>query len=130
MACPYFLPTERTSLAALPHPERLPLGNSYAGRCTAADVIPTPEMLHDCNLGYAMCEHLPRLRSVDAVRLSVRGGEAGRIAVSYVYEARYAPVTQGVLIFDTTANCWLERHSDGCLQRMAECCVESFRKQQ
>ncbi len=127
MACPYFMPTERTSIAALPHPERLPLGDTYSGQCTAADVTPTSEMLHDCNLGYAMCEHLPRRpRFADAVRFSVRREDQARLAVTYVCEERYAPVAQGVLIFDIASNCWLQRHSDACIQRMAECCVESF----
>ena len=127
MACPYFLPTERVSIATLPHPERLPLGDTYSGQCTAAGVTPTLEMLHDCNLGYAACEHLPQPRLADAVRLIARRDGPTRIAVTYVCEARYAPVAQGVLIFDVASNCWLQRHSDVCIQRMAECCVESFR---
>lgn len=127
MACPYFMPTERTSIPALPHPERLPLGDTYCGRCTAAGVTPTPEMLHDCNLGYAMCEHLPRRpRFADAVRFSVRRENQEQIAVTYVFEERYQPVEQGVLILDTATNCWLQRHPDARIQRMAECCVESF----
>ncbi len=127
MPCPYFLPTERTSIAALPHPEKLPLGNAYSGHCTAADMNPTAEMLHDCNLGYADCAHLPCPRPADAVRFLTQSREPSRIVVTYVCEAKYAPVSHGTLIFDVNSNCWLERHPDRCLQRMAECCVESFR---
>ncbi len=127
MPCPYFMPTERTSIPELPHPDRLPLGNTYSGQCTAAGVTPTPEMLHDCNLGYAMCEHLPRRpRLADAVRFSVRRENQKSIAVTYVFEERYTPVANGVLIFDIASNSWLQRHSDPCIQRMAECCLESF----
>lgn len=127
MPCPYFLPSVRTSIAALPHPERLPLGGTYSGQCTAANVVPTTEMLHDCNLGYAMCDHLPAMRSADAVRFLTRRTEPGRIAVNYVCESHYSPVSDGMLIFDVASNSWQERHPNACLQRMAECCVESFR---
>ncbi len=128
MPCPYFMPAERTSLTALPHPERLPLGGAYSGHCTAADIVPTAEMLHDCNLGYAHCAHLPAERPADAVRFSVRCDPQGRLAIHYLCEAAHAPVSHGVLVFDPASSQWRERHSDNRLQRMAECCVESFRK--
>lgn len=127
MPCPFFLPTKHTVIATLPHPERLPLGDTFSGQCTAAHMVPTPEMLHDCNLGYAACGHLPPTRTADAVRFLTHRGEPGRIVVDYVCEARYTPVARGMLIFDVSSNRWLERHSDDCIQRMAECCVESFR---
>jgi hypothetical protein len=126
MPCPYFMPTERTSLAALPHPERLSLGDAYSGQCTAANVGPTPDMLHDCNLGYAACEHLPIHRQADAVRLMTRRTEHGQLAISYVCEKHYEPVSRGILTFDVASNTWSERHTDPCIQRMAECCIETF----
>ena len=130
MACPYFMPAERTSVDALPHPERLPLGGAYAGHCTAADLAPTTEMLHDCNLGYAECAHLPADRAGDALRFSIRRDRQGLLAIHYLCEAAHAPVSNGVLVFDPASAQWRERHDDVCLQRMAECCVESFGKQQ
>ncbi len=130
MACPYFMPAERTTVDALPHPERLPLGAAFAGACTAANLTPTIEMLHDCNLGYAGCAHLPADRPADAVRFSIRCDAHGLVAVQYLCEAAHAPVSNGLLVFDPRAAQWRERHADPRLQRMAECCVESFRKQQ
>ena len=130
MACPYFMPAQRTSIEALPHPERLPLGAAYSGHCTAAHVTPTPEMLHDCNLGYAECAHLPVERIADAVRFSIRRDPEGLLAIHYLCEAAHAPVSSGVLVFDPTCSQWRECHDDARLQRMAECCVESFRKEQ
>lgn len=130
MACPYFLPSERVSVTGLPHPERLPLGDAFHGHCTAADVAPTLEQLHGCNLGYADCSHLPNDRAFDAIRFSLRPDADGVLTVRYVCEAAHAPVSHGVLIFDTASAQWIQRHDDSRLQRMAECCVESFRKQQ
>lgn len=130
MPCPYFMPSQATSLASLPHPERLPLGNAYAGRCTAANLTPTEAMLHDCNLGYANCKHLPTDRSADAVRFSVRRDQNASIAICYVFEAAYAPVARGELIYDTSALTWRQPHADSRIQRMAECCVASFHKEE
>ena len=128
MPCPYFMPTERTSIAALPHPERLSLGATYSGRCTAADVGPTPEMLHDCNLGYAVCEHLPIRRAADAVQLITRRTEEGQLVITYVCEKHYEPVSRGTLTFDMASSTWLVRDADPCIQRMAECCIETFQQ--
>jgi hypothetical protein len=130
MACPYFMPGEITTVAGLPHPERLPLGAAYNGHCTAAGVACTPEMLHDCNVGYADCEHLPADRTAEAVRFSMRRDAQGLLAIQYLCEAGHAPVSYGVLVFDPASAQWRERHADSRIHRMAECCVESFRKQQ
>lgn len=130
MACPFFLPTARVTVTGLTHPERLPLRDSYAGQCTAANITPSDEMLHDCNLGYAACSHLPMKRISDAVRFSIRREPSGKVAVQYVCEAAHAPVAHGVLVYDAVATQWRERHSDPRIQRMAECCVESLQKEQ
>ena len=130
MACPFFLPTLRATVAGLTHPQRLPLRDAYAGQCTAANVSPTDDMLHDCNLGYASCGHLPADRASDAVRFSMRRDPRGLVAIDYVCEAAHVPVAHGVLTYDMATGEWGERHSDPCIQRMAECCVESLRKQQ
>jgi hypothetical protein len=130
MACPFFLPTSRTTVPGVMHPERLPLGDAYAGRCTAADVTPTDDMLHDCNLGYASCAHLPKERAADAVRFSVRRADKELITIQYVCEAAHAPIAHGVLRYDAKCGSWRERHADDRVQRMAECCVESLRREQ
>ena len=124
------MPVERTSIAELPHPERLPLGGAYAGRCTAANLIPTADLLHDCNLGYAHCAHLPADRASDAVRFSIRRDPQGLLAIQYVCETAHAPVSSGMLIFDPVLSQWRRRHDDARIQRMAECCVESRCKEQ
>jgi hypothetical protein len=129
MACPYFLPAQRTPVAALPHRERLPLGDAFAGRCTASDTTPTEAMLHDCNLGYAQCPHLPADRTADAVRFSIRRDRDGLVHIHYVCEAAHAPVSSGVLSFDTVVSRWHSLHDDHRIQRMAECCVESQSKE-
>ncbi len=130
MPCPYFLPEQPTIVEGLPHPERLSLGAAYCGHCTAANINPTPDQLQHCNLGYADCAHLPSDRTADAVRFSVRRDAQGVLAIQYLCEAAHAPVAHGVLVFDPASSQWRERHPDARLQRMAECCVESFRKQQ
>ena len=130
MPCPYFHPTNPVSLGSLPHPDRLSLRNAYAGHCTAANLVPTEAMLHDCNLGYADCAHLPADRPADAIRFAIRRDQNSLIAISYVSEAAHTPVAHGVLIYDLDKGSWRERHSDACLQRMAECCIASLRKEQ
>lgn len=130
MACPFFLPTTQATVPGLIHPERLPLRHAYAGHCTAANVTPSDDMLHGCNLGYAPCSHLPADRASDAVQFSVRSDAVGLVTIQYVCEAAHAPVTNGVLVYDAVTTQWRERHSDKCIQRMAECCVESLRKEQ
>ncbi|MGH9523613.1 MAG: hypothetical protein ACRD3E_13885 [Terriglobales bacterium] len=128
MPCPYFHPTVAASLPVLPHPQRLSLGDSYAGRCTAAGITPDESMLHDCNLGYANCAHLPSDRSADAVRFCIKRDPKGLVTISYIFEASYLPVSHGTLTYDTNPGTWIESHSDAHIQRMAECCLESFRK--
>jgi hypothetical protein len=129
MPCPYFMPEHPTSIAALPHPERLPLGDAFAGRCTAVDVVPSEAMLHDCNLGYADCAHLPAERVSDAVRFAIRRDPKGLLHIHYVCEAAHAPVSTGVLSFDMAASQWHAVHEDTRIQRMAQCCVESHSKE-
>lgn len=82
-------------------------------------------MLHDCNLGYADCAHLPANRSSDAVRFSIRRDQNALITICYVFEAAHAPVSRGELIYDARAGTWREQHPDARVQRMAQCCMES-----
>ena len=122
------MPGERATVDGLPHPERLPLGAAFSGHCTAANVAPSAAMLPGCNLGYADCEHLPLDRVADAVRLTVRRDAQGLLSIQHLSESAHAPVTYGVLVFDPASSQWRDRHDDPCLQRMAECCVDSFQK--
>ena len=127
MSCPFFLPTAPAPDLPFPHPERLPLGAAYSGHCTAANLSPTSDQLHGCNLGYAECAHLPAGRAADAVRFSIRRDPAGVLTIQYVCEAAHAPVEHGALRFDIRGLC-REPHADPRIQRMAECCVQSHAK--
>src|SRR5512141_2379175 len=106
------------------HPARLPLGDSWAGQCTApgheADPLKPDELRH-CNVGYAAkyCPRLPRERAWDALRFSAR--DHGNFAVSYICEIRYLPAAAGTLEFDRATRHCLNPHADTRLQRLAEC---------
>jgi hypothetical protein len=145
MSCPYFFPTERLTQALWPHPARLPLGDGWRGRCTAAannNAEPAEDVMRDCcNLGYAKsCMNLPAGREADAVRFGVKrrsaaqpqhaksglAGDPAQIAVFYVCERDYLPVAHGTLCFDSTQNQWTSPHPDPCIQRMAECYLAPY----
>jgi hypothetical protein len=155
MACPFFMPVEKLENGAWPHPARLPLGAGWSGRCTAPGhegEIPAQHGLEQfCNLGYAAgCERLPPDRAWDAVRFAVTGGAQAKSAqggpsndgksndhdgtlrlsnrivqLRYVCERDHQPVEDGKLEFDAGRAQWLQRHSDGRVQKMAECFMES-----
>jgi|SRR5271155_102899 len=138
MACPFFMPVEKLESGAWLHAARLPLGAGWRGYCTAPGhegEAPSPEELHEfCNLGYAQgCPRLPRERMWDSVRFGARlvgsdkeSGVGGRIQVRYVCELAHRPMEHGVLEFDAAEACWIDRHRDSRLQRMAECFLESY----
>jgi hypothetical protein len=87
-----------------------------------------------CNLGYAEgCGRLPLERAWDSVRFAARGVSSnetldsiGQIQVRYVCERGHRPGEHGTLLFDLAEARWLERHRDSCVQRMAECFLESY----
>ena len=138
LACPFFMPTHVCSEPLWPHPQRLPLGAGYFGYCTAdGNTSPEPgtrelrapdaRQLKDCcNMGYARsCARLPQDRTADANRFFVaRAGN--ELIVTYCSERDHAPAGNGVLHFDPVVKQWAERHPNVCLQRQAECAVESF----
>ncbi|MGA7219720.1 MAG: hypothetical protein WBX38_15475 [Candidatus Sulfotelmatobacter sp.] len=133
MACPFFLPTERLIDGAWLHIERLPLGCGWSGHCTApghAGSVPSPQELQEfCNLGYAeSCTRLPQDRPWDSVRFAAKivNTNAPRILLRYVCERSHRPAEDGTLEFDATAGRWDCPHRDPCVQRMAECFLESF----
>ena len=130
MACPYFLPREKTWNVAWPFPRRLPLGAGFCGTCTAGaePVSPSDQELKDfCNLGYAKgCSRFPADRSADAVRFAIAKHAADRIVLQYVSELAHAPVENGTLEYDTVAQQWLVKHANACTQRQAECYVAGY----
>lgn len=136
MACPFFLPTQRCASPLWPHPPRLPLGDAWTGHCTAPGhegAQPSEAELKDgCNLGYARCPRLPQHRPCDAVRFVLARDRDCKLAIQYVCEIGHAPAAHGLLEFDTRAVRWTVSHPDPCLQKMAECYLDSYlrRKQE
>ena len=139
MSCPFFMPVEKLPHGSWLHAGRLPLGCGWSGHCTAPGhegEIPSPNELREfCNLGYAEgCGRLPRERAWDSVRFGARvvghggNGTSRNIQVRYVCERGHRPAEHGMLEFDAVEARWLEPHHDSCLQRMAECFLESFRE--
>lgn len=149
MACPFFMPVEKLDSGAWPHPARLPLGCGWSGRCTAPGherEVPSAEELHECNLGYALgCRRLPKERPWDAVRFFIMGGgdaangqrgdptggsgltmRKSSIQFRYVCERDYLPVEHGSVEFEMNSKRWVRSHADVRVQRMAECCLESY----
>jgi hypothetical protein len=129
VACPFFYPTERMTESPWAHPARLPLGDSWAGRCTVPgheqDTLGSDELRH-CNVGYAgkYCSRLPAQRACDAVRFNAR--DAGQISVFFIREINYLPVDLGTLEFDRATRRCLNPHPDACLQRLAEAFLDSW----
>jgi len=102
--------------------------------------------LQECNLGYALgCGRLPKERAWDAVRFFVMGsGDAAKhkrgdatdggglglerssVQFRYVCERDYLPVEHGSVEFEMKSKQWVRSHADARVQRMAECCVESY----
>lgn len=139
MACPYFMPVARLENGSWPHPARLPLAGGWSGHCTAPqheNEIPAPDVLEKfCNLGYASgCAWSPQQRQWDAVRFAIttrsnlqtREKDASRvIQVCYVCERDHRPVERGEMEFDVQQFRWLKPHRDRCVQKMAECFLQS-----
>jgi hypothetical protein len=48
------------------------------------------------------------------------------IRVAFCSERDHAPVEHGVLTYDLRQHVWTAAHSNACVQRQAECAVESF----
>ncbi|HEV2964750.1 MAG TPA: hypothetical protein VG649_23180 [Candidatus Angelobacter sp.] len=88
------------------------------------------ELKELCNLGYAkQCERLPVDRSADSIRFSVAPANnfaKDRIRLHYSCEQNHAPVEHGVLEYDCETRSWQAVHADPCIQRQAECYVETY----
>ena len=94
MACPYFKPSRPLDAGAWDPAPRLPLGDAWAGECTAGSAWEPPQALQreTCNCGYARgrCAHFPDNAAVDAVRFSMAGER-----LIYIFEKDHAPVEHG-----------------------------------
>ena len=131
MACPFFMPTQRSEDASWFHPHRLPLGGPFDGHCCAPGRETeqlSPEEIKECNLGYAAhCSRLPQERTSDAVRFSVVRESGTHIFLRFVCEKNYRPAGDGILEFDSQNATWTTPHSTPQIQKMAECYLESYR---
>jgi hypothetical protein len=148
MTCPYFMPVSKLENGNWPHPTRLPLGSGWNGHCTAPGhegKIPAQDVLEAfCNLGYASsCSWAPHDRHCDAVRfaVSVPSDPVSRnkardvasvpaqvLLLRYVCERDHRPVEHGHLEFDLSRATWLRPHDNPCIQKMAECFLNSYLK--
>ena len=131
MACPYFIPTERFDDAGWQHPARLPLGAGWRGYCGApgcAGQQPSDEELKQgCNLGYARgCSRLPQEREADAMRFSVLRDRDGQVAICYISELNYLPRSQGTVLYNAVERCWISKHHNAGVQKLAECFLQSY----
>ena len=95
MACPFFKPVRRLDAGGWDPAPRLPLGDPWAGECTAGCAEQPAESTQRevCNSGYARgrCEHFPSEMEADAVRFSM--GADGRLI--YIIEKDHAPLEHG-----------------------------------
>jgi len=96
MACPYFRPSRRLDSGGWDPPPRLPLGDAWAGACTAGCPWEPPESIQRefCNTGYARgrCDHFPESEAADAVRFSIMPASQRLI---YILERDHAPIEHG-----------------------------------
>lgn len=85
------------------------------------------ELKEFCNIGYAnSCAHLPTDRKADAVRFAVARDGSSTLSLDWVMEREHLPVEHGTLEYDASAQRWSVAHEDPCVQRMAECYIETY----
>ncbi|HEY1263709.1 MAG TPA: hypothetical protein VGF06_09305 [Terriglobales bacterium] len=125
------MPTEPRHDGSWLHPSRLPLGSGWSGYCCAPGhegTVPSEQQItDDCNLGYASrCPRLPKERFADAVRFCVSQDNGARLLITFVCETAHLPAEHGTLEFGLAPACWLSRHRNACIQKMAECYVQSY----
>jgi hypothetical protein len=96
MACPYFRPSRQLDSGGWDPSPRLPLGDAWAGACTAGCTSEPPESIQRkfCNTGYARgrCDHFPESEAADAVRFSINPASERLI---YILERDHAPIEHG-----------------------------------
>jgi len=130
LACPYFFPTVRHDAELWPHRRRLPLGDGFAGYCTAPGhegVTPSDQELGQCcNLGYAGdCPHLPQDRAADAVHFCIGGDSDGIVQVCWVAVKDHAHADHGTVEFARSVG-WRVQHPQPVLQQMADCYLQTY----
>jgi len=129
MCCPYFIPEQRHDADLWLWRQRLPLGDTFRGCCSAPGhqgEHPDAEALQQCNLGYARCAWLPVERAADAVRFCVPRDAPAVLRILYATELNHAPGECGVLEFSRATSTWLNSHRDERLQRQAECFLAAY----
>jgi hypothetical protein len=131
VACPFFMPTQRSDDASWLHPLRLPLGGPFDGHCCAPGheaAQLNPEETKQCNLGYATrCSRLPQERTSDAVRFGVVRESGTQVFLRFVCEKNFRPAGDGILEYDSQRAVWTSAHATPQVQKMAECYLESYR---
>jgi len=128
VACPYFIPAEPHERELWPHRERLPLGDGFAGSC-GAGVTEAPcddeTLRSQCNLGYAVCKHLPSQREFDAVRFQVQSDSSTTLRIQFACEVAHEPALAGALLYDQSSMSWMEP-PDARLLELAEAVVRAW----
>jgi hypothetical protein len=119
MACPFFDPKEPIPWAEWPNPPWMPLGDPYAGSCTAGEL--EPRIRECCNAGYArgVCPSFPGGNAPDAVRFGIVRLEGGVGSIRYVAERNHYPFETGVLESDgvpADGKKLIERQADAYLR--------------
>lgn len=131
MSCPYFFPTTEFTDWSWHNRPRLPLGEPWRGECTAPGhegERPSDEDIKTlCSFGYAKnCSRLPARRAADKVAFSLARDKEGIILIYYVLEVDHMPGEHGALHYDAAQDRWLKPHADRCVQRQAECYLQSY----
>ena len=131
MACPFFMPTQKSEEGAWIHPSRLPLGAGWVGLCSAPGhegTLPESSEIHEfCNMGYAStCHRLPVQRACDAVRFGIAHDRGQQVSIWFICETQHRPGEYGKLEYDGQRGGWAHSHADARIQKMAECYLESY----
>lgn len=131
MSCPFFYPTEEFTDWSWHSRPRLPLGEPWRGECMAPGhegERPSDEEIKNwCSFGYAKnCPRLPARRNADKVAFSLARDKEDIILIYYVLEVNHMPGEHGALHYDAAQSRWLKPHADRCVQRQAECYLQSY----
>jgi hypothetical protein len=130
MACPFFMPVRRHEAELWQFRRRLPLGDGFAGFCSLrgeSHLLSAEELKEHCNLGYAKhCPWLPAEREADSVRFSLAWEREDAVALHYACERDHLPADCGQVEYSRTQATWTKPHPNACVQRMAECYLESW----
>lgn len=127
MPCPYFRPERRLG----PPRTFVPLGDLWAGSCTADSAAPQPDestVSSLCNVGYARgrCARYPEGGGADAVRFSLAADRGGAISVRFAVERGYLPLAHGTLVFSGGILKTAAPEDAPLVARQAEAYVESY----